>query len=383
MIEFLNLGTVNAPHEDAMAAAAARVVRSGRYVLGAETEAFEAEFAAWCGVRHCIGVGNGLDALVLILRAAGIGDGDEVIVPAHTFIATWLAVSQCGAIPVAVEPDPRTGNIDATLIEPALTARTRAILAVHLYGQPADMGPIRALAERHGLFVFEDAAQAHGARHDGRRTGGLGHAAGFSFYPGKNLGALGDGGAVTTDDAAFAERVRRLRNYGSSIRYRHEMIGTNSRLDEIQAAMLRVKLPHLDAENETRRRRADEYLSALAGCALALPASLPNVEPVWHLFVVRSRCRDALAAGLGRRGVGTLVHYPTAIHRQPAYAVQPAAWRGASLAQAECWAAEVLSLPMGPALASSEVLQVAEAVRDTLDELRRVGEIPTPDLAVA
>jgi dTDP-4-amino-4,6-dideoxygalactose transaminase len=371
MVEFLNLKDVNAPHEAALQAAAQRVVASGRYVLGAETEAFEAEFAAYCGVKHAIGVGNGLDALVLILRAAGIGAGDEVIVPSHTFIATWLAVSQTGAVPVPVEPVEGTGNLDAARLEAAITPRTRAIIAVHLYGQPADMAPIRAVAERHGLMVFEDAAQAHGARFNGRRAGGLGNAAAFSFYPGKNLGALGDGGAVTTDDATLADKLRRLRNYGSSVRYRHEMVGCNSRLDEIQAAMLRVKLPHLDAENARRVERAREYQGALSALpptlGLKLPQVIAGVEPVWHLYVVRHAARDRLAAALAERGIHTLVHYPTAIHRQGAYRDTVPASVAAALPISERLAAEVLSLPMGPTLTTAQVLEVVRAVAEVLE----------------
>jgi dTDP-4-amino-4,6-dideoxygalactose transaminase len=369
MVEFLNLRAVNAPHEAALRAAVGRVIDSGRYILGAETEAFEAEFAAYCGTKHCVGVGNGLDALQLILRAAGIDAGDEVIVPAHTFVATWLAVSQAGALPVPVEPD-ETGNLDAGAVAAAVTPRTKAILPVHLYGQPADMDALRPIAERHGLLLIEDAAQAHGARHRGRRAGALGHAAAFSFYPGKNLGALGDGGAVTTDDDQLAVRVRRLRNYGAEVRYRHEAMGFNSRLDEMQAAMLRAKLPALDAENATRRARAAQYLGLLQALApsagLVLPRVRLEVEPVWHLFVVRHAARDELASQLAQRGIGTLVHYPTPNHRQGAYVSEPLRLPAGGLPRAERWAAEVLSLPMGPALAPAQVAEVAAALHDVL-----------------
>ena len=367
MIEFLNLREVNAPHEAAMRAAFERVLASGRYILGAETEAFEAEFATYCGVRHCIGVGNGLDALHLILRAMDIGPGDEVIVPGNTFIATWLAVSQAGATPVPVDPDPFTCNITAAGITAAITPRTKAIMPVHLYGQPAEMGPIMALAERHGLRVIEDAAQAHGARWAGQRTGGLADAAGFSFYPGKNLGALGDGGAVTTNDSQLAERVRRLRNYGSAVRYQHEVAGYNSRLDELQAALLRARLPHLDAENACRAERARQYLHALQGLDLGLPQVHVEADPVWHLFVVRSARRAALQQALQRAGVGTLVHYPLGNHEQPAYRNPAAAgFVARPLPVTERLASEVLSLPIGPALSALQAAQVAAAVREAL-----------------
>lgn len=362
MIPFLDLKRVNAPHDLAIRQAIARVIDSGWYVLGEETEAFEREFAAYCGVAHCIGVANGLDALTLILRGYGIQAGDEVIVPSHTFIATWLAVSQAGAQPVPVEPDPATCNIDPARIEAAITKNTRAIIAVHLYGQPADMDPIREIAQRHGLRVIEDAAQAHGARYKGRRTGSLGDAAAFSFYPGKNLGALGDGGAITTDDAALAARLRQLRNYGSTVKYRHEVQGVNSRLDEIQAAVLRVKLKALDAENTARRVVAETYLARLQGLPLTLPSVLPDTEPVWHLTVLRSAQRTRLQAALTSCGIGHMVHYPTACHRQGAYA--SGAWPALPLA--ERLADELLSVPIAPYLSAHDVGSVAEALRECL-----------------
>ena len=358
-IDFLNLKRVNAPHDAALREAIGRVLDSGWYVLGAETEAFEREFAAYCGVTHCIGVANGLDALHLILRAYGIQEGDEVIVPSNTFIATWLAVSQAGARPVPVEPDPLTHNLDPARVEAAVTPRTRAIMPVHLYGQTADMDPINDIARRHGLKVIEDAAQAHGATYRGRRAGGLGDAAGFSFYPGKNLGALGDGGAITTSDDQLAAALRKLRNYGSSVKYRHEVAGVNSRLDEIQSAVLRVKLPHLDAENAARAAVAAQYLQALAGTDLQLPVVPQGMAPAWHLFVVGSSRRDALQAHLKAQQIGTLVHYPLACHLQGAYADQT--WP--SLPLAERLQSQVLSLPMSPYLDGDDVRAVAEAVR--------------------
>jgi len=359
-VDFLNLKRVNAPHEAGIREAIGRVIDSGWYVLGAETEAFEREFAAFCEVPHCIGVANGLDALHLVLRAYGIGEGDEVIVPSNTFIATWLAVSQAGATPVPVEPDPRTHNLDPARVEAAVTPRTRAIMPVHLYGQPADMAPLTDIARRHGLKVIEDAAQAHGARYRGRRAGGLGDAAGFSFYPGKNLGALGDGGAITTGDAELAAKLRKLRNYGSSVKYQHDVAGVNSRLDELQSAVLRAKLPALDAENAARAAVAAQYLLGLAGLPLQLPEVPEGMAPAWHLFVVATPERDALQAHLKSRGIGTLVHYPTACHLQGAYAGQ--AWP--ALPVAERLQGQVLSLPMAPYLSREEVGAVVAAVRE-------------------
>ena len=283
MIPFLDL---KAPHVELRAeidAAIARVVDSGWYVLGPEVEAFEAEYAAWCEARHAVSVANGLDALHLALRALDVGPGDEVIVPSNTYIATWLAVSQCGARPVPVEPLDASYNLDPARIEAALTPRTKLILPVHLYGQPADLDPILQLARKHGLRVLEDGAQAHGARYKGRRLGSHGDAVAWSFYPGKNLGALGDGGAVTTNDAELAERIRVLRNYGSRVKYVNELRGFNSRLDPLQAAVLRVKLAHLDDWNARRKAIATQYLVGLADCGLVLPQVPAFADPVWHL----------------------------------------------------------------------------------------------------
>ena len=361
-IPFLDLKRVNAAHDSAIRAGVARVIDSGWYILGEEVAAFEREFAAFCGAKHCIGVADGLAALTLSLRAYGIGAGDEVIVPANTFIATWLAVSQAGATPVPVEPDPATHNIDSIRIEAAITPRTKAIMPVHLYGQPADMAPILEIARRHQLRVIEDAAQAHGARYQGQRVGGLADAAGFSFYPGKNLGALGDGGAITTNDDALAAKLRMLRNYGSSIKYQHEMAGVNSRLDEIQAAVLRAKLPALDSENEARRRVAAAYLEALADAPLQLPQVIAAAEPVWHLLVIRTERRAALQAALTQAQIGHLVHYPIACHQQQAYAGQN--WP--ALPIAERLQHEVLSLPIAPYLTLDDVGRVVRIVKMTL-----------------
>jgi len=360
-VPFLDLKAINLAHADALRGAFDRVLASGWYVMGKELEAFEREFAAYCGTAHAVGVGNGLDALFLILKASGIGAGDEVIVPSNTYIATWLAVTHAGATPVPVEPQEASFNIDPARVEAAITPRTRAILAVHLYGQAAEMGELRRIADQHGLKLFEDGAQAHGARLRGRRTGSLGDACGFSFYPGKNLGALGDAGAVTTDDEGLARAVREMRNYGSSRKYHNEVIGHNSRLDELQAALLRAKLPTLDAENEHRRHVARAYDEGLAGLDLVLPQTAPGHEPVWHLYVVRHRQRDALQAELKTRGIETLIHYPVAPHLQPAYR-SLGLGRG-SLPIAERLHDEVLSLPMGPTLDAASVGRVIDAVR--------------------
>lgn len=359
LIDFLNLGRVNAPYEPAIREAIDRVLRSGYYILGEETTAFEREFATYCGVKHCVGVANGLDALHLILRGYGIGPGDEVIVPANTFIATWLAVSLVGAHIVPVEPDDASWNIDPKRIEEAITPRTRAIMPVHLYGVPADMDAIRDIAQRHGLRVIEDAAQAHGARYRGLRAGSLGDAAGFSFYPGKNLGALGDGGAITTNDDALAECLRKLRNYGSSIKYQHDVAGVNSRLDEIQSAVLRAKLRHLDEDNARRVAVADRYREALAETPVELVRVPDEAQPVWHLLVVRTPKRDALRDYLTSRGIGTQIHYPVPCHRQEAFARQ--AWP--ALPVTERLQSQILSLPMAPYLGADDVAQVAAQVK--------------------
>ncbi len=348
-VPFLDLRAPYLELEEELDAAYRRVMGSGWYVLGREVEAFEEEFAAYCEAEHCVGVANGLDALHLILRACGIGEGDEVIVPSNTYIATWLAVSYAGATPVPVEPDEGTYNLDPELIEAAITPRTRAVIAVHLYGQPAEMDAINEVAGRHGLKVIEDAAQAHGARYKGRRAGSLGDAAGFSFYPGKNLGAFGDGGAVVTDDAELADRVRVLRNYGSRVKYHNEVKGFNSRLDELQAALLRVKLAKLDEWNARRQTVAARYLEALGEESdLTLPSVPGWAEPVWHLFVVRHPEREALQRHLADMGIGTLVHYPVPPHLSEAYAGE--GWLPEDFPVAEALAGDVLSLPMGPHL---------------------------------
>lgn len=329
-------------------AAVQRVLDSGWYILGPEVEAFEAEFADFCDAAHCVGVANGLDALTLSLKALNVGPGDEVIVPSNTYIATWLAVSATGATPVPVEPDPTTHNIDPDRIAAALTPRSKALLPVHLYGQPADLDPILTFAKSHGLSVVEDAAQAHGARYKGQRIGAHGDAVCWSFYPSKNLGAIGDAGAVTTNRPEVAERLRLLRNYGSREKYANETRGANSRLDPVQAAILRVKLAKLDSWNARRRDIAAAYTRGLGNTALTLPEVPSWAEPVWHLYVVRSLERDALQARLAERGIGTLIHYPIPPHLQEAYA--DAGFTKGQFPLAERLAGEVLSLPMGPHL---------------------------------
>jgi len=344
-----------------------RVVASGRLILGREVAAFEEEFAAYCGAAQCVGVGNGLDALSIALKAQGVRPGDEVIVPGHTFIASWLAVSQIGAVPVGADVDPNSFNLDPDGLAAAITPRTAAIMPVHLYGNPAAMDEINRVAARHGLFVLEDAAQAHGARYRSRRAGSLGHAAAFSFYPTKNLGALGDGGAIVTNDSGLAERARQYRNYGSSAKYVHDIAGANSRLDELQAAFLRVRLRRLDDENARRREIAVRYIERLQGLeGLALPQAEPNCEHVYHLFVVRTMGRDMLAAGLAARDVGTMVHYPRPPHRQPVFA---AAAPRLPLPVTEALAGEVLSLPVWSGMTEAQVDFVAAAVRESLSRL--------------
>ena len=335
-----------------------RVLRRSWYIEGEEDAAFERAFADYCGAEHCIGCGNGLDALVLILKAFGIGPGDEVIVPSNTFIATVLAVSYCGADPVLVEPDLATCNIDPERVEAAVTPRTKAIIAVHLYGQPADMDPLRTIADAHGLKLIEDAAQAHGALYHGKRTGSLGDAAGFSFYPGKNLGALGDAGAVTTSDGGLAKKVRALGNYGSDAKYHHIYKGQNSRLDELQAALLAAKLPALDRMNAFRQQVAERYLAEIRHPDVILPCVAPGRTHVWHIFAVRCRARDALERHLTAAGIGVNKHYPTPIHRQPAYPELA----GLHLPLAEEISATELSLPMYYGMTPEQVSAVIDGV---------------------
>jgi dTDP-4-amino-4,6-dideoxygalactose transaminase len=360
-IPFLDLRAAYLEIEDELDSAVLSSFHSGWYIGGEDVEAFEQDFAAFTGTRYCIGVGNGLDALRLSMIAMGIGSGDEVIVPSNTFIATWLAVSQTGAIPVPVEPCESSYNINPERIETAITPRTKAIIPVHLYGQPADLDPIIAIAEKHGLQVLEDAAQAHGARYRGKRIGGHGDAVAWSFYPAKNLGALGDGGAVTTNDTGIADRIRVLRNYGSRIKYVNGVKGYNSRLDSVQAAALRVKLRYLDEWNARRSSIAARYTAELRGTGLILPEVPSGVDPVWHIYAVQCKYRDGLQMALSKTGIETLIHYPIPPHMQRAY--RDAGYSVGQFPIAERMANHILSLPIGPHLNDACVTSVIERIR--------------------
>lgn len=360
-VPLADLGAAYRELEAEIDSALARVARSGWYVGGPEVEAFERDWADYCGADHCVGTGNGLDALHLALRAMGVGPGDEVIVASNSYIATLLAVSMTGATPVLVEPGPDSFNLDPSQVEAAIGERTRVLLPTHLYGQPCDLDPLLAIARRHGLKLLEDAAQAHGARYKGRRIGSHGDAVAWSFYPTKNLGAFGDAGALTTSDPEIAQRVRTMGNYGFARRYVASVKGVNSRLDPIQAAVLRVKLARLDDWNARRRAIAGLYSQGLAGCGLELPSVPDWAEPVWHLYVVRTAERDSLAGRLAERGIETLVHYPVPPHRQAAYAELDLP--EGSFPVAERLADTVLSLPIGPHLTGSQAAAVVAAVR--------------------
>ena len=362
MIPFLDLRAVYLELKPEIDAAMARVADSGWYILGKEVASFEEAFASFCGVKHCVGLGNGLEALELVLRAWDIGPGDEVIVPSSTYIATWLAATACGAKPVPVEPDIRTANLDPERVAAAITPRTRAIIPVHLYGQASDMDPLMELGRRHGIKVLEDVAQAQGARYKGRRAGCLADAGAFSFFPSKNLGALGDAGAVTTDDDRLADRLRTLRNYGSKVKYVNIEAGVNSRLDEMQAAILRAKLPTLDTFNDRRRVLAARYLEKLRGIpGVELPYVPQWAEPIWHLFTVRCADRKRVTDALDAAKIGWLIHYPIPPHLQEAY-------RGLNMKQgqfplAERIAETTLSLPIGPHATPEQIDRVADVVR--------------------
>jgi dTDP-4-amino-4,6-dideoxygalactose transaminase len=357
-VPFLDLAALHAPIRTELDKAYQRVMDSGWFIAGPELEAFESEFALYCQAKHCVGVGNGLDAIHLLLRAYGIGPGDEVLVPSNTFIATWLAVTQCGATPLPVEPLAATHNIDPSLLEACITPRTRAVVPVHLYGQPADMDAIHAVAAKHKLVVIEDAAQAQGAFYKGRRVGSLGHAAATSFYPGKNLGALGDGGAVLTNDEHIAAKVKQLRNYGSEVKYQHRVQGYNSRLDEMQAAFLRVKLRVLDDWNTRRQNIAGFYSERIQHPKVTLPAVPEFAQPVWHLYVLRTVQRDKLRDALQDQGIATVIHYPVPPHLQACYKD----YAHSHLPLAALLANEVLSLPMSPAMTQEQVNRVVQAV---------------------
>ncbi|MBS3938327.1 MAG: DegT/DnrJ/EryC1/StrS family aminotransferase [Peptococcaceae bacterium] len=363
-VPFLDLGASYLELKPEIDAAIQRVLSSGWYILGPEVEAFEAEWANYCEAKYAVGLANGLDALILALRALGVGKGDEVIVPSNTYIATWLAVSAVGATPVPVEPDPATYNIDSSRIEAAITKKTKVLLPVHLYGQPADLDPILALARKHNLFVVEDAAQAHGARYKGKRIGAHGDVVCWSFYPGKNLGALGDAGGITTNSPELADKIRVLRNYGSRVKYVNEVQGVNSRLDPIQAAVLRTKLNYLDEWTERRKAIVSTYLSNLQGTDLVLPFVPDWADPVWHLFVVRSSNRNQLQSNLAEAGIGTLIHYPIPPHMQEAYV--DFGFDDDAFPVAKMLSDQVFSIPIGPNQTSTQTGIILEKLSKLL-----------------
>lgn len=366
MIKFLDLKTINERFRSELDAATKRVMDSGWYLLGKEDEAFEKAFAEYCGAKHAIGCANGLDALILIAKAMGLGAGDEVIAPANTYIASLIAISAVGATPILVEPDINTYLIDPERIEAAITPKTKAIMVVHLYGRTCEMDRINSIAKAHGLKVIEDSAQAHGAFFGGKRAGNLGDASGFSFYPGKNLGCLGDGGAVTTNDDELAKKIRALRNYGSDVKYHFPYRGWNSRLDELQAAYLAVKLPHLDADNARRVEIAARYCKEIVNPLITLPtAPSGKKDNVYHVFPVRTEKRDAFQTYLTQKGVQTVIHYPIPPHKQPAYTE----WHGLSLPITEKIHDTIISLPISPVMTDDEVSEVIATVNAyTLDE---------------
>lgn len=362
MVPFYDLKAINARHREELASALTETLDSGWYILGERVATFEKEFSAYCGVGHAIGTGNGLDALTLIIRGykeLGImKEGDEIIVPANTYIATILAITENRLVPVLVEPELRTANLDASRVEEKITKRTKAILTVHLYGQVAYSDELAAVAKKHGLKVIEDAAQAQGAVWKGKKTGNLGDATGFSFYPSKNLGALGDAGAVTTNDVKLAEVVRALHNYGSHKKYHNLYKGVNSRLDEIEAATLSVKLKYLDADNAARRKVVQKYMSGIKNDALTLPYARTEEGHVWHVFTVRTKHRDALAKHLAKSGIETMIHYPVPPHKQPAFKE----WRTQSFPITEEIHTTILSLPLSPVQTEEQTNEVIAAV---------------------
>jgi dTDP-4-amino-4,6-dideoxygalactose transaminase len=366
MIKFLDLKKINDQYEPALSSAINKVIQTGWYLLGEELDSFEHEFSDYCGTKHCIGVANGLDALILIIRAykeMGIfKDEDEILVPANTYIASILSITSNNLKPVLIEPDIQTYNIDPAKIEEKITKKTKAILVVHLYGQAVAMTKINNIAKKYNLKVIEDSAQAHGAIYLGKRTGNLGDASGFSFYPGKNLGCLGDGGAVTTNNSELADIIRALRNYGSKVKYVNEYKGINSRLDEIQAAVLRVKLKRLDDDNEKRRKIADLYLKKIKNELLTLPEIMDNLSHVWHVFVVRTKNRDQFQQFLTNQEIQTLIHYPVAPHKQNAFQE----WNHQHFPITEKIHSEILSLPISPVLTEEEVLKVIHVINKFL-----------------
>lgn len=366
MIPFLNLKALNDSISDELSAAITSAVSSGRYIGGPEVTSFEDEFATYTQSKCCVSMNSGLDALIAALKGLGVGVGDEVIVPAHTFIATWLAVSAVGATPIPVDVDPQTLNIDTTLVEEKIRAKTKAVIAVHLYGFPCELSPLLEITKRRGIFCIEDAAQAHGAQYEGKRIGSHSHVVAWSFYPGKNLGALGDGGAITTNDSKLAEAIRRFCNYGSSEKYVHLTKGVNSRLDPIQASVLRVKLKFLDQWNEQRQAIADQYRTELQGLKFDLPQPTNISDSVWHLYCLRVSDRDRCRQVLLDAGIETMIHYPTPPHLQGAYASLNCR---ESFPVAEHVADELLSLPMGPMMESGHVSYICDVLRTFSDSL--------------
>ena len=362
-IPFLDVGSSYRELREEIDSAVYRVLASGRYVQGEEVESFESNFATFVEAQYCVGVANGLDAIYLALRALDVGVGDEVIVPAHTFIATWLAVTNCGATPVPVEPELNGYNIDPTLIEAAISKKTKAIIMVHLYGQPCDIDEIHSIAKRHGVRVIEDAAQAHGATYKGKRIGGHSDVVTWSFYPGKNLGAFGDGGAITTNDQDLAENIQILGNYGSKYKYEHSELGINSRLDPIQAAILNVKLNYLDSWNKTRQEIAKRYIGTFENSVVLCPRENGWTNSAWHLFVIETSDRDLFQGQLSSVNIESMIHYPKAPHQQTAYS---AAFAGKKFERAERLSSSVLSLPIGPGMSNEDVSFVCEAVKKIL-----------------
>ena len=358
MIKFLDLEKVNNRFRDEIDARIKTILDKGWYLQGEENEKFSKDFAAFCGTKYALGVANGLDALRLIVKAYGFGVGDEIIVPANTYIATILAITDNGCTPVLVEPDINTYNINPDLIEEKITSKTKAIMVVHLYGQAVQMQKIWDLAKKYNLKVFEDSAQAHGAMYQGRRTGNLSDAAAFSFYPGKNLGCMGDGGAVTTNDEAIYNKIKALANYGSDRKYHHIYKGLNSRLDEIQAAVLDVKLPHLDADNNRRREIAKYYRENIKNPKIILPKTYDDKATVWHVFVVRTQNRDEFQKYLADKGIQTLIHYPTPPHKQDAYKE----WNNLSFPISEEIHRTIISLPMSPVMTQEEIQKVVDII---------------------
>ncbi|NBX76106.1 MAG: DegT/DnrJ/EryC1/StrS family aminotransferase [Proteobacteria bacterium] len=364
LVPFLDLKSINLKYQAELHKAFSAVLDSGQFVLGQQVQQFEKEYAEFCQAKECVSVASGLDAIGIVLNLWGIKEGDEVLVPSHTFVATWLPIVQLGAIPVPVDIDSQTMVMDVDDCFRKLSSKTKAIIPVHLYGNPVDMNPLLEFAQTHDLWVLEDAAQAHGATYSGRSVGSLGDAAAFSFYPGKNLGALGDGGAITTNDCDLAERARVFRNYGSKIKYSHDVFGINSRLDELQAALLRVKLRSLQLENDRRKRIAEIYQTELKNTEIQLPITTAHSEPSWHLYVIRHTRRDQLQKHLSNLGVGTLIHYPIPVHQQKAFASN---YMQSFLPNTVKACSEILSLPMGPHLSDEQVAIVIESCKKFFD----------------